>query len=141
MKQHLTYQADLSDDAVGNTRRINNALERIQAILEEEKQSLDTLRQDLEAAQEEVKQPFPQEAEYVAKSERLAQLNIELDHEEHAGGGAVQEEKESPARVVSEAPVLPGDKPSIRQAIRDYTPPTPGHPRIDRSQRREGTAL
>ena len=141
MKQHLTYTAELSDDVVGNTIRINNALEKIPENLERQKRGLDTLRQDMETAQEEVKQPFPQEAEFAAKSERLAQLNIELDHEERTGGEPAQEEKETPAQVGSKAPAQQDNKPSIRQAIRDFTPPAQVRPRTDRSQQRVGVAL
>ncbi|NCE66431.1 hypothetical protein D1159_18145 [Pseudoflavonifractor sp. 524-17] len=135
LKQNLTYAAELSDDVVGNIVRIHNALEKIPKNLEGQKQKLETLRRDLEAAKAETGRPFPQEAELEAKSARLSQLNIELD----SGGrdGAPGREDEEPEQKSSGAPERQGGKPSIRQALRDYTPPAPAAPDPDRNQRRE----
>ena len=120
MKQNLTYTAELSDDVVGNILRINNALERIPKNLEGQKLALENLQRDLDTAKEEVNRPFPQEAELETKSARLSQLNIE-----------------EPARDDTNPPAPLGDKPSIRQAIRDFNPPAPVAPGVEKSQRRE----
>ena len=48
MKQNLTYSAELSDDAVGNVTRINNALESLAERLDAQKARLTTLESELE---------------------------------------------------------------------------------------------
>ena len=136
MKQNLTYTADLSDDVVGNILRINNALERIPKNLEGQKLALENLQRDLNTAKEEVNRPFPQEAELETKSARLSQLNIELDNDGGAGLPS-QDGNEGPAREDSNTPTPQGDKPSIRQAIRDFNPPAPVAAGAERGQRRE----
>ena len=52
-------------------------------------------------------------------------------------GGPDADDGGAPAREPSSPSVPQGDKPSIRQALRDHIPPTPVHPSSDRSQRRE----
>ncbi len=136
MKQNLTYTAELSDDVVGNITRINNALERIPKNLEGQKLALKNLQRDLDTAKEEVNRPFPQEAELETKSARLSQLNIELDNDGGAGLPS-QDGDNPPARDDSGTPAPQGDKPSIRQAIRDFSPPAPVASGAERGQRRE----
>jgi len=136
MKQNLTYTAELSDDVVGNITRINNALERIPKNLEGQKLALKNLQRDLDTAKEEVNRPFPQEAELETKSARLSQLNIELDNDGGAGLPS-QDGDDPPARDDSSTPAPQGDKPSIRQAIRDFSPPAPVAAGAERGQRRE----
>ena len=136
MKQNLTYTAELSDDVVGNITRINNALERIPKNLEGQKLALKNLQRDLDTAKEEVNRPFPQEAELETKSARLSQLNIELDNDGGAGLPS-QDGDNPPARDDSGTPAPQGDKLSIRQAIRDFSPPAPVASGAERGQRRE----
>ncbi len=136
MKQNLTYTAELSDDVVGNILRINNALERIPKNLEGQKTGLENLQKDLETAKQEADKPFPQEAELETKSARLSQLNIELDNDS-AAGEPPQKDADAPGRDAADTPAPQGDKPSIRQALRDYTPPASEHSGMERSQRRE----
>ena len=136
MKQNLTYTAELSDDLVGNITRINNALERIPKNLEGQRLALENLQKELETAKEEVARPFPQEEELETKSARLSQLNIELDSDNRSGGPS-QDDNDAPPRDSSNTPPPAGDKPSIRQALKDYNPPAPVPPGMDRSQRRE----
>ena len=80
--------------------------------------------------------PSPQEAELETKSARLSQLNIELDNDGGAGLPS-QDGNEEPARDDTNPPAPLGDKPSIRQAIRDFNPPAPVAPGVEKSQRRE----
>ena len=136
MKQNLTYTAELSDDVVGNIVRINNALERIPKNLEGQKLALANLQRDLDTAKEEVNRPFPYEAELETKSARLSQLNIELDNDGGAGLPS-QDDNEKPAREDANPPMPQGDKPSIRQALKDFTPPAPVAPGMEKGQRRE----
>ena len=138
MKQHLTYSAELSDDIVGNITRINNALEKIPKYLDGQKLGLDNFQKALAEAKEEVDRPFPQEAELETKSARLSQLNIELDSDNRSGGPS-QDDNTAPARDDAEAPGPQGEKPSIRQALRDYNSPAPVPPGTEKSQRREET--
>ena len=138
MKQHLTYSAELSDDIVGNITRINNALEKIPKNLDGQKLGLDNFQKALAEAKEEVDRPFPQEAELETKSARLSQLNIELDSDNRSGGPS-QDDNTAPARDDAKAPAPQGDKPSIRQALRDYNSPAPVPPGTEKSQRREET--
>ncbi|WP_243152251.1 N-6 DNA methylase [Pseudoflavonifractor sp. 524-17] len=135
LKQNLTYTAELSDDIVGNISRIHNALERIPKSLEEQKQRLETLQRDLEAAKEEAGQPFPQEAELEAKSARLSQLNIELDSDGRGGAPDLEDKEEE--QVEPGTPEPQGGKPSIRAAIRSYVPPAPASPGTEKSHQRE----
>jgi len=135
MKQHLTYTAELSDDLVGNIARINHALEKIPKNLEGQKQGLENLQKELATAKEEVERPFPQEAELETKSARLSQLNIELDGDNR--GGAVSEDDHNvPASDHPDTPAPMDNKPSIKAAIRAYTPPAPASPGVEKSQQR-----
>ncbi len=132
MKRTLTYTAELSDDVVGNVTRINNALEKIAENLEAQKRGLITLEGDLENAREEAARPFPQEEELAQKAARLSELNAELDHDNSSkdkeqGDDAEpdQEDGGAPPRVPVVLSTSGGDKPSIRAALRRYTPPAP----------------
>ena len=145
MKQHLTYSAELSDDAVGNITRINNALESLAERLEAQKARLATLGSELENAKEEAGRPFPKEDELREKSARLSRLNRELSKPERKGGEQEQDGEEISDLESSRTPALAaptpiaaaGQKPSIRQALRSYEPPTPVQSGMERAQRRE----
>ncbi len=142
MKQNLTYTAELADEPLGNVVRINNALEKIAENLEKQKLGLVTLEGNLENAKEEAARPFPQEEELAVKSARLSELNAELDNDgkERDQGNAVepgQEDGGTPPQVNSTPPMAEGDKPSIRAALRSYTPPAPVAAGAEKSHRRE----
>ena len=133
MKQNLTYTAELADDPVGNVTRINNALEGMEDKIKAHEARLVTLEGELKNAQDEAERPFPKEDELRQKSARLAQLNRELEKPKSRMAEQSQddvareglEDGEVPARVASEPPTPRGDKPSIRAALRSYTPPAP----------------
>lgn len=143
MKQNLTYSAELSDDAVGNVTRINNALESLTERLDAQKARLATLESELENAKEEADRPFPKEEELREKSARLNQLNRELsrpdkkEDEQEVEESPDLEDAGKPAPVVPMPAVAAGYKPSIRQAIRNYEPPTPVHSGMERTPRKE----
>jgi len=145
MKQHLTYSAELSDDAVGNVTRVNNALESLAERLEAQKARLTTLESELTNAKEEADRPFPKEDELREKSARLNQLNRELSKPDRKGGEQEQDGEESPdledgGAPASATPTLlsaAGQKPSIRQALRSYEPPAPAQSGMERTPRRE----
>ena len=148
LKQNLTYTAELADDPVGNTLRINNALEGMADKIQAHEARLATLESEMKNAQEEAARPFPKEDELREKSARLSQLNRELEKPKQTREEQLQDDDEAdleggeaPAPVRSEPLRPPADKPSIRQAIRDYTPPAPVRPRMDRGQQRGEAAL
>lgn len=147
MKQHLTYTAELADDPVGNVTRINNALEGMAEKVTQHEAYLMTLQKELVNAKEESERPFPKEDELAEKSARLTQLNRELEKpktkvvekSKDSEGEADLEGGEVPAPGPPALTVLSGDKPSIRQAIRDFNPPAPVASGTEKSQRREET--
>ena len=145
MKQNLTYSAELSDDAVGNVTRINNALESLAERLDAQKARLATLESELENAKEEADRPFPKEEELREKTARLNQLNRELSRPDKKEDEQEQEVEESPDLEDGKEPspaapaltVTAGGKPSIRQAIRNYEPPAPAQSGMERTPRKE----
>ena len=147
MKQNLTYSADLADDPVGNVTRINNALEGLADKIQVQETRLVTLEKELVNAKEESERPFPKEEELREKSARLTQLNRELESPNQATAEQSQDEQDdddepdlednAPAQGASSISVVEGNKPSIRAALRSYTPPAPVPPGMDKSQRRE----
>ena len=145
MKQNLTYSAELADDPVGNAARINNALEGMADKIKAHEARLVTLEKELLNAQAEAERPFPKEDELREKSARLTQLNRELEKprikilEQSQDGDGKQdlEGKEAPAPEPPALSVIGGSKPSIRAAIRSYTPPAPVASGAEKSQRRE----
>ena len=145
MKQHLTYTAELSDDPVGNVTRINNALEGIAENLKRNETRLARLESELKNAQEEAERPFPKEEELRQKSARLTHLNRELEKPANKGANQHQnsdgrpnlENGGAPARENPASLPTQGNKPSIRDAIRAFTPPAPVSPGVKQSQREE----
>ena len=73
------YQFNASDKALGNLQRIDNAIAKIPKELEDARKRYDELLLKIEDAKREVEKPFPQEQEYLSKTNRLKQLEIELD--------------------------------------------------------------
>ena len=145
MKQHLTYSAELSDDPVGNVVRINNALEGMDEKIKQHETRLARLEGELKNAQEEAERPFPKEDELRQKSARLTQLNRELEKPKKKDNEQSQDDDDKPDFEGGDTPapepptlsVVEGGKPSIRQAIRSYTPPTPVSPGMEKGQQRE----
>ena len=141
----MNYTADLSDDPVGNVTRINNALEGMAENLKRNEIRLARLESELKNAREEAERPFPKEEELRQKSERLSQLNRELEKPKLKAVQRAQEDDgendledgDAPAREPPALSVVGGGKPSIRQAIRDFNPPAPVASGLERSRRRE----
>lgn len=82
IKRCASYKIEVGKDALGNLQRIHNALAGIDKRLEESERKLDTLKQQLATAKEEVEKPFPKEQELADKMERLAELNSLLNMDE-----------------------------------------------------------
>ena len=79
LKNSLSYPCELGTDPVGNTERLDNALDSIPQRLEDEKRNLETLNRQTAEAKEELKKTFPQEQELAGKTARLNALTLELD--------------------------------------------------------------
>ena len=82
VKGKCSYKLEIGKDPVGNMQRIHNTLSSIDRKLTESVQKLETVQQQLVTAQEEVKKPFPKEAELNEKMERLSELNALLNMDE-----------------------------------------------------------
>ena len=82
VKGKCSYKLEIGKDPVGNMQRIHNTLSSIDRKLTESEQKLETIQQQLATAQEEVKKPFPKEAELNEKIERLSELNALLNMDE-----------------------------------------------------------
>ena len=82
IKGKCSYKLEIGKDPVGNMQRIHNTLSSIDRRLTESEQKLETVQQQLATAQEEVKKPFPKEAELNEKMERLSELNALLNMDE-----------------------------------------------------------
>ena len=82
IKGKCSYKLEIGKDPVGNMQRIHNTLSSIDRKLTESVQKLETVQQQLATAQEEVKKPFPKEAELNEKMERLSELNALLNMDE-----------------------------------------------------------
>ncbi|WP_330638876.1 DEAD/DEAH box helicase family protein [Mediterraneibacter sp. NSJ-151] len=82
VKGKCSYKLEIGKDPAGNIQRIHNAFSSIEKKLVESEQKLETVQQQLATAQEEVKKPFPKEAELNEKMERLSELNSLLNMDE-----------------------------------------------------------
>ena len=82
LKGAMSHRVPLGTDARGNLIRLDNALAGIPERLESAKEQLANLHNQQEATKAELGKPFPQEAELVAKSQRLAELDAALNMED-----------------------------------------------------------
>ncbi|MEA4954842.1 MAG: DEAD/DEAH box helicase family protein [Pseudoflavonifractor sp.] len=73
--------AVMGSDALGNITRLNNVLDRLDDKLKTARDDLAALHTQMENAKAELARPWPQELEWKQKSERLAQLDVELSAE------------------------------------------------------------
>ena len=78
LKGEMSHRVSLGADARGNLTRLDNALAGIPGRLEKGVEQLENLQNQQAAAREELKKPFPQEAELAEKSARLAELDAAL---------------------------------------------------------------
>ena len=86
LRRQSTVRVWLGVDEVGNIVRAENALENLPKLLAQQREVLETARQQLADAREQVLQPFAQEEELQEKLTRLANLNalLNLDKKEPA---------------------------------------------------------
>ena len=135
LKGEMSYKTELGDDARGNLTRIENALANAPDRLNAVKAQLDNLYQQQAAAQAELGKPFPQEAEYLEKSSRLAQLNAELNIESPDPAQTFPEQ----AAAKSERPpaVAKSERPSVLAKLRDAKPALSTVSRISHHKQQE----
>ncbi len=93
----LTHTVTLSSDAVGNIRRIENEIKRLPEYLSDEQKELESLTKNLEAAKQEIKVEFAQEAELIEKQEKLAKVTALLTNDSKA---KIQSNKSTPQVTV-----------------------------------------
>ena len=82
LKGSGAYTLALGSDARGNITRIDNLIAELPEKVRDTENHLNDLREQLEAAQAEVVKPFPQEALFKEKLQRLTALNAQLDMEQ-----------------------------------------------------------
>ena len=96
LKGALNYKVALGEDARGNLIRMDNALSGLSGRLERVQNELMNLKNQQNAAREELQKPFPQEQELAEKSARLAELDAALNMDDsHAEADSISEEKEA----------------------------------------------
>jgi N12 class adenine-specific DNA methylase len=79
LKGAITHTVPLGSDPAGNIIRIDNAFEKLPALLNSAEAKLETLYSQVENAKVELTRPFPQEAELAEKSARLTELDSLLN--------------------------------------------------------------
>jgi N12 class adenine-specific DNA methylase len=110
LKGEMAHRVTLGHDARGNLTRIDNVLDNMDSRLAAVQSQLDSLYAQVETAKAELGKPFPQEAELRQKSARLAELDAELNIDEHT---APQEQK-------NYTEVAKAEKPSVLEKLRAY---------------------
>ena len=80
LKGHTTQIAELENSVTGNVSRVANLLDGFDSKITNLEARLSTLKTEMQSADEESKRPFPKESEYQENSDRLVQLNKELDN-------------------------------------------------------------
>jgi N12 class adenine-specific DNA methylase len=86
LKGNDSYRITMSDSASGNITRINNALNGFEERMERTEGEMKDCANQARLAQAELEKPFAQEQELAEKSARLAQLNLELNINNHSEG-------------------------------------------------------
>ena len=79
LMKNLAHKVELGSDVFGNITRLDNVINGLSKKLEIEKNLLENTLNQFENAKEEVKRPFDKEDELQEKSNRLSELNKELD--------------------------------------------------------------
>ena len=82
VKHTAVSSLPLGSDPLGNIARINNLLESYPKKLADAEQKLETVKEQLENAKQEVVKPFPKEKELNRMMERLSELNALLNMDE-----------------------------------------------------------
>ena len=86
-----THNVELGESATGNLTRIENVVEGIPKRLDEAREKLGTLHDQVRATEEELGKEFPHALELREKNARLAKLNAELSMRDDRGEHNVSE--------------------------------------------------
>jgi len=113
VKGAMSHPMEVGTDPFGNITRINNALEAMQAQLEETKTKLSNVEHQLETAKAEVNKPFAQEAELSEKLDRLTALNALLNMDEKGNDAIGMDEKTQEAEPERKLADRPAERTSI----------------------------
>ena len=108
LKGALSHRVPLGSDARGIITRLDNGLAALPGWLEQSREQLDELFSQQTATKQELGKPFPQEAELVRKSQRLAQLDAALNMED--GGKKPPERPSVLAELKARADHIPAMK-------------------------------
>ncbi|OGO91733.1 MAG: hypothetical protein A2Y17_13300 [Clostridiales bacterium GWF2_38_85] len=79
LKNALSHTVPLGTDIFGNITRLDNTFEGFSLKQSSCQEQLETTKAQMKNAKDEVEKPFAQEAELAEKTERLAEVNIELN--------------------------------------------------------------
>ncbi len=124
LEQADNYKIELGEDAFGNITRINNAIESIPHLLYEQKERLTQLHLEVEKTKKEMEKPFLQEQELKQKSERLAELNAELDMEQTVNS-QIQNQENLKSKTEQKQEIKVTEEPkktSILTALHNFKP-------------------
>jgi hypothetical protein len=94
----VTHRVELSESALGNITRIDNALAKIPEHLDSAKNRIEDIKKQTQIAQEELQREFPQAEELKEKFARLSELNTLLSLD-----SSPQEEKTQETEAESES--------------------------------------
>ncbi|MEG0767393.1 MAG: hypothetical protein RR482_06725, partial [Clostridia bacterium] len=96
---------ELGESALGNIQRVENLAKGLVTTKAQDEARLDTARTQLVGAKTELDKPWPQEQELREKSERLTQLNVELNVGGNDVGAAAFGEDEDEPETENQRPV------------------------------------
>ena len=89
------HRVDYGGSELGNITRIVNLAERLAVELEEQKEELENLKKQMEAAKGECGKPFPQEERLMGLQKKKVQLDLALEFKEEGedmvGDGAADQ--------------------------------------------------
>lgn len=101
------HRLELGDDSSGNITRIDNVLRGIEDRIRNATHQLEDIQTQLHTAEVEIQKPFAKEAEYQAKSSRLAALNAALQFEDK--DEIISEGSDAPEQSAAEQERKPKD--------------------------------
>lgn len=79
LRRKAEYRAELSTSPVGNMVKLENLINNMEEYKQQLEQKIEQYQRDKEQSEMEYKKPFLQEQELKEKTERLNELNVQLD--------------------------------------------------------------
>jgi len=90
----LTHSVGLSEDNVGSIMRIENYIDKLNAVHAEKTREYENVQHQLEAAKAQLTRPFEQEQELQSVLSELSKVNMELDVDRSRDDNVVVDEEE-----------------------------------------------